>query len=98
MRAPNTVDIYRRELRKFLSRWKTTPDELYSMRKADMESEDPRDHQRIERMVKTQMSEIQDQGYSAETCKQLKKAMSSFYESQGLDLRFKAKNLRLLDL
>jgi len=91
-KAPTTKREYLRNIVKFLDRWETTPDELYSMRMTDMESDDPRDAKQIERMVKTQMSELRASGYSAETCKQLRKSVKSFFESQEIDLSFKAKD------
>lgn len=91
-KAPTTKREYLRNIVKFLDRWETTPDDLYSMRIADMDSDDPRDGKRIERMVKTQMSELRESGYAAETCKQLRKAVKSFFESQEIDLSFKAKD------
>jgi len=91
-KAERTKDSYMRGLKRFLDRWEVEPEELYNMRVEDLKSEDTRDHLRIERMVKTQMSEIQGDGYSAETCKMIKKSVQSFFESQNLELRFKKKD------
>ncbi len=91
-RAKNTRKLYRRYLNQFLERWETTPDELYSMRKADFDSDDPRDKQSVERMVKVMMSEMRAEGYAASTCSFIGKAVSSFFESQGLPLELKSKD------
>jgi len=91
-KAKGTREAYLRNFNRFLTRWKTTPDELYSMRLADLDSDDRRDAKRIERMVKTHMTELRESEYSAETCRQLRKSVSSFFESQDLELRFKAKD------
>ncbi len=91
-KSPKTKREYLRNIVKFFDRWQTTPDDVYSMRMKDQDSGDPRDSKRIERMVKTQMSELRESGYSAETCKQLRKAVKSFFESQEIDLSFKAKD------
>jgi len=91
-RAASTRQSYVREFKTFLVRWEVTPDDLYSMRLEDVKSEDPRDHKRIERMVKTLMAERREGGYSAESCKMTRKSVQSFFESQNLELKFKAKD------
>jgi len=90
--SASTMDSYLRNFRKFHERWGVEPEELYSMRVEDLKSEDTRDHNRIERMVKTQMSEILGAGFSASTSRGIMKAMKSFFESQNLELRFKKKD------
>lgn len=90
--STGTVDSYLLNFRKFHERWGVEPEELYSMRVEDLKSEDTRDHNRIERMVKTQMSEMLSAGFSASTARGIMKAMKSFFESQDLMLRFKRKD------
>ena len=84
---------YRRYFSKFLERWAIGDgEELYAMRRADLASEDTRDHENVQRMVKVFMAEMFQQGYAAGTCRTVSKAVVSFFESQGLPLRIKAKD------
>lgn len=91
-KASRTKEAYVRGFKKFLERWEVEPEELYAMRVEDLSSEDTRDHLRIERMVRTQMAEIQESGLSAESSKMIMKALQSFFESMNLELRFKKKD------
>jgi len=91
-KSKKTRWIYRHELKRFLERYGWTPKELYEIRKADLESEDTRDHQNIERKVKALMTEMMEGGLSASTARCVAKAISSFLEAQGLDLNLKAKD------
>ncbi len=91
-KAPSTQRDYRRYFDRFLQRWTIKPDELYERRLKDLGSKDTRDHKGIERMVKAQMAEMKRSGLSASTCRMLNKAVNSFFEAQGLDLRVKAKD------
>lgn len=91
-RADSTKVEYLRYFKRFLTRWKTTPDELYSMRQKDLESMDPRDHKNIERMVIVLMSEMQEAGLSSSTCRQVAKAVTSFFDAQGMEFRLRARD------
>lgn len=90
--AEATKNTYEFNFQRFLDRFEVSPDELYEMRRRDLENEDPRDHQSIERMVKVLMSEMKQSGKSASTCRQVSKAASSFFESQGMPLKLRAKD------
>jgi len=91
-KAESTREVYYRYFNRFLKRWSLTPDELYEKRRADLAGDDPRDRQGVERMIKVQMAEMVEQGFSASTCDQLLKAMSSFFDSQGLPISLKSKD------
>lgn len=91
-KAPSTQRDYKRYFDRFTDRWTLDPDELYDRRLNDLSSRDPRDHKHVERLVKTQMAEMKREGLSASTCRMLNKAVNSFFEAQGLDLRVKAKD------
>lgn len=90
--STGTVDSYLLNFRKFHERWGVEPEELYRMRIEDLKSEDTRDHNRIERMVKTQMSEMISAGFAASTSRGIMKAMKSFFESQNQELRFRKRD------
>ena len=92
-KAGNTRDNYIRFFRQFLRRWNLEPEGLYEMRRSDLNSEDPRDHKRIEKMVKVQMAEMRKAGQAAGTCRNLMKAVKSFFEAQDLDLKFRARDV-----
>ena len=83
-KAPSTRIVYLSAFEAFLQRWELDPDRLYEMRRTDMESDDPRDKQNIERMVKVYMSELLGEGKAPNTVRQTSKAVGSFLESQGL--------------
>lgn len=91
-KAASTRGEYLRYFKRFLERWDMTPEALFEMRKSDVKSDDPRDAKRIESMVKTQMAEIREAGFSASTCRLMKQSVSSFFEAQGLELRFKSRD------
>jgi len=91
-KALSTQKEYRRYFGRFLERWELTADELYKTRLDDLRSPDPRDHNQMERLVKTQMAEMKRSGMAASTCRMLNKAVNFFFESQGLDLKVKAKD------
>ena len=89
----NTRYNYRRYFGMFLERWGMEDgEELYQMRRADLTSEDTRDHENTERKVRVYMAEMLKEGYAAGTCRIVAKAVVSFFESQGLPIRIKAKN------
>ena len=92
-KAGRTKDAYLFYFKRFLNRWKVNPGELYEMRKADLRSVEPLERKRIERMVRTSMSEREKAGYSASTCEMVRKAVSSFFESMDMELRFKKKDM-----
>lgn len=92
-KAGRTKDAYLFYFKRFLNRWKVNPSELYEMRKADLRSVEPLERKRIERMVRTSMSEREKAGYSASTCEMVRKAVSSFFESMDMELRFKKKDM-----
>ena len=91
-KAPETQRAYKRYFDRFLERWTLDPDELYDGRLKDLSSSDPRDHKKVERMVTSQMAEMKRSGLVFSTCRMLNKAVSSFFEAQGLDLRVRAKD------
>ena len=93
IKAEGTREIYLMYFERFLERWGLTPDGLYEMRIGDLKSEDPRDHKRIEKMVKVQMAEMKRRGAAASTCRHLWKAVRSFFEAQGLEIKVKAKDM-----
>ncbi len=92
IKSENTRIVYRRNFKAFLDRWGVTAEELYAMRRADVKSEDTRDQLNVERMVKVLMAEMSEKGYAASTCRNVSKAMTSFFESQGLPLKIKMKD------
>lgn len=94
-KSKHTREVYLLYFNRFLERWGIPDAEaLYEMRRADLASDDTRDHGRIERMVKTYMSEMQAEGYKAGSCRQVSKAVGSFLETQGrtLGLNLKARD------
>lgn len=92
-KSEHTREVYLLYFRRFLERWGISDAEkLYEMRRKDLTSDDTRDKQKIERMVKTFMAEMLQGGYAAGSCRQVSKAVGSFLESQGLDLKLKAKD------
>jgi integrase len=91
-KAPSTQKDYKRYFGKFLERWDVDSEELRDMRLTDLSSSDPRDHKNMERMVTAQMAEMKRSGLASSTCRMLNKAVNSFFEAQGLDLRVKAKD------
>jgi integrase len=91
--AKGTKKIYLSHFKRFLKRWNITADKLYEMRKADFQSIEPLERKRIERMVKTSMSELEKAGYAASTCKNVRKAVSSFLESMDMELHLKKKDM-----
>ncbi len=97
-KAPRTRDTYLYYFKLFCERWGLGPDELYDMRLEDLRAPDPRDHKRIEGMVKTLMAEM-GRGSSGKrprapsTCASIMRAMSSFFDAQDLELRFKSRDV-----
>jgi len=84
---------YRRYFGMFLERWGMKDgEELYQMRKVDLASGDTRDHENVERKVRVFMFEMMEKGYAPGTCRIVAKAVVSFFESQGLPIRIKAKD------
>lgn len=93
-KSSSTKEVYLIYFNTFMERWNIpNAEELYEMRRTDLESDDTRDHQRIERMVKTLMAEMRQSGKSASTCKQVGKSLSSFFDTQGMPLTLKSKDL-----
>lgn len=92
-KAESTRAEYLRNFRRFLERWDLSPEALFEMRMSDVKSDDPRDVRRIEGMVKTMMAEKHKAGASASTCRILRQSVSSFFESQGLELRFRSRDV-----
>ena len=91
-KSKSTRYNYRTNFKRFLDRYELTAEELYEMRRADQKADDPRDRQNVERMVKVLMSEMREKGYAAATCRNAAKAVSSFFESQGMPLNLRAKD------
>jgi len=91
-KSKGTRTIYVNKFNLFLERWELTPDGLFELRRTSLESEDPRDKRKIERMVRIIMAECKEAGFSASTCRHYSKALNSFFEAQGLPLNLKAKD------
>jgi len=82
-KSKHTREVYLLYFNRFIERWEIPDAEkLYEMRRKDLASDDTRDHQNIERMVKTYMAEMHREGYAAGSCRQVSKAVGSFLESQ----------------
>jgi Site-specific recombinase XerD len=92
-KADNTKESYIRNLNKFLDRWEVTAEELYEMRKSDLASEDTRDRGNVDRRIKIQMSELQKAGYSANSIKVFVRSLTSFFDSQGLPLKIRPRDI-----
>jgi len=91
-KAPSTKREYLRHFKNFTERWTLSPSELYEMRLNDVKSDDPRDARGIERMVLTQMNEIIEEGWSVQKAIQMRNAVSSFFEAQGMPLVWRRKD------
>jgi len=92
LKATGTQRKYRQKFNSFLVRWETTPEELYKTRLSDLTSNDPLRFRRMEKMVDTQMNEMVKAGKAPSTAKQLKKAVSLFFEAVNLPLHMRAKS------
>ncbi len=62
-KTKHTKTIYINKFNLFLKRWKLTPDELFDLRRTNLESEDPRDKREVERMVRIMMAECKASGF-----------------------------------
>jgi len=92
-KASGTRYNYYRYFGLFLERYGIGDGEdLYEMRRADLASEDSRDHKRVERMAKVFMAEMLADDYAAGTCRMVSKALVSFFDSQDLPFMIKAKD------
>ena len=92
-KSEGTRKVYLSYLEKFLDRWEIPrAEELYDIRKKDLESEDSRDHRNIEQKINIQMGEMMEAGYAASTARMLAKSLTSFFEAQGLPLKVKPKD------
>ena len=92
-KSEHTREVYLLYFNNFIERWDISDaEELFELRKDSLTSSDPRDRKKVERMVKTYMAEMHREGYAAGSCRQVSKAVGSFLESQGLDLKLKAKD------
>ncbi len=91
-KAKSTQYNYRTNFKRFLDRYELTAEELYEMRREDQKADDPRDGNNVERMVKVLMAEMTEEGYKPATCRNAAKAVSSFFESQGMPLKLRAKD------
>ena len=89
-KSDNTRRQYLDHFTRFCKKWDKTPEVIYSIYK---DAEDPRDKRKIENMLKTHMKEMRDGGLAASTCRMAYKAMSSFFEAQGLHFSLKTKDL-----
>jgi integrase len=89
-KSDNTRRQYLDHFQRFCKRWDETPEDIYFIYK---DVEDPRDKRKIENMLKIHMKEMRDGGLAASTCRMAYKAMSSFFEAQGLRFSLKAKDL-----
>lgn len=90
--ASGTKSIYIHEFNRFCKRFDTTAPQLYEMRKADQISPEPLERKRIEKKIQVLMAEMEKKGYSASTCKQVRKAMSSFFEVAGMEIHLKRRH------
>jgi len=89
----STRDNYRRYFGRFMERYGIEDaEDLYQMRKEDLENGDTRDQKRVVRMLKVFMTEMLADDYAAGTCGMVAKALVSFFESQGLPLKIRAKD------
>ena len=92
-KSKHTKEVYLLYFNNFLKRWEISDaEQLFELRRDSVLSLDPRDKRQVERMVKTFMAEMLEKGYAAGSCRQVSKAVGSFLESQGFDLKLKAKD------
>ncbi|EMR73186.1 site-specific recombinase XerC [Thaumarchaeota archaeon SCGC AB-539-E09] len=91
-KAEGTKNEYLRYFTDFADRYEYTPSQLYEMRLKDVKSYDPRDKRRIERLVLEQMNEIIEAGWSTQKALGVRKAVSSFFEAQGMPLVWRRKD------
>ncbi len=92
LKAPSTRRIYTYRFKQFLERWSLDADQLFALRQTNLKSDDPRDKQEVERMVRVMMAESIEKGYSASTSAHYSRALTSFFEAQGLPLNIRAKD------
>jgi len=88
-KAKATKRQYLDHFTRFCKRWSITPESFYIKLK---DARDPAERREVENMVKLHMKEMQDGGLSASTCRMVYKAVTSFYEAQGLEFSLKAKD------
>ena len=87
-KAPDTKRQYLDHFKRFCEKEELTPEDIYSLYSTgDLQ----RKHE-LEARLKRHMKRMEDGGYSASTCRMAYKAMSSFFEAQGLKFSLKAKD------
>lgn len=91
-RAKNTRLAYLSAFDKVAAAWDMTPEEMFEQRMGDLRSEDPRDGVKMEKKINKLMQKMSEAGVSAEGCKMIKKATSSFFAAQEIPLKFKRDN------
>lgn len=91
-KSEGTRQEYHRHLDRFLTEYGYTHEELYKVRKLDLESDDTRDHRNIERKVAALMGKMIEEGYSSSYARGISKAVGSFLMSQGLDLKVRSRD------
>jgi len=79
-------------LDKFFERGYITPEELLELRTQNLRSEDTRDHRLIEDTVKNQMAKMIETGESPYNSRHTRKSVTSFLDSQGLELHIRAED------
>lgn len=93
LKSANTQKKYRQKFQVFCDRWETYPDELYDQRLTDLQSGDPLNFRRMEKMVEISMKEIVNSGRSPATAKTMKNAVSLFFDAVNLPLKIKVRNI-----
>lgn len=87
-KAPDTRRQYLDHFKRFCEKEGLTPEDIYSL----YSTGDPQRKHELEARLKRHMKAMKDSGYSASTCRMAYKAMSSFFEAQGLKFSLKAKD------
>jgi len=88
-RAESTKIHYLRQMKRFCRAVGYNPDQLYKMRKRDLEGKDDRAKYRMENMLKTHISDLEKQGKSIGTLKNSYAAVRSFFEYNRVKLDLK---------
>lgn len=87
--SDNVQSKYQLYLHRFLVKHKLTPTQLYETKLKELESKDRRDRRGLERLVKTWLSELNEE-YAHGTVNIHYNAIRSFFESQDIPFKLKA--------
>jgi len=87
-KAPETRRQYLDHFKRFSEKEGLTSEDIYSL----YSTEGPQQKHELEARLKRHMRAMKDSGYSASTCRMPYKALSSFFEAQGLNFSLKAKD------